>query len=151
MSTSIILTSSNGPLLLPYAGDALECGISRRTKTADIVELTPSLINARLLFSEYSTYSVEHTPEKQTTEMCTLDGMILGHEARWRQRQETSSIGCSTKKKGGFSGLVTKLVRRSSNLVCCASSNFPRLWNQAQTRSLEHRFGYPNARIGHGR
>ena len=130
--------------------DYLERDISRRTKTADIVGMSPSLIDARLLFSEDSTYSVEHTPEKQTTEMSTLDGMILGHEASWRQRQETSNIGCLTRNKGGVSGLVTKLVRRSSNLVCCSSSDFPRSWNQAQKRSLEHRFGYPNAKIGHG-
>ena len=79
----------------------LECDISKRAKTAGIVGLSRSLIDTRLLFSEDSTYSVEHTPEKQTTEMSTLDGMILGHEARWRQRQETSSIRCSTRKKRG--------------------------------------------------
>ena len=81
--------------------DYLECDVSKRTKMAGIVGLSPSLIDVRLLLSEDSTYSLEHTPEKQTTEMSTLDGMILGHEARWRQRQETSSIGCSTRKKKG--------------------------------------------------
>ena len=132
--------------------DYLECDVLKRTKMAGIVGLSPSLIDARLLFSEDSTYSLEHTPEKQRTEMSTLDGMILGHEARWRQRQETSSIGCWTNlKKGGVSGLVTKLVRRSSIPVCCSSSDFSRLWNQAQNRWLEHRLGYPNRRIGHGR
>ena len=79
----------------------LECDVLKRTKMAGIVGLSPSLIYARLLFSEDSTYSLEHTPEKQRTEMSTLDGMILGHEAWWRQRQEPSRIGCSTRKKGG--------------------------------------------------
>ena len=133
MSTSIILTSSNGQLTLLYAVlfDYLECDISKRAKSAGI-GLSPSLIDARLLFSEDSTYSVEHTPEKQTTEMSTLDGMILNHEARWRQRHETSSIGCSTRKKGGVSGLVPKLVRRSSNLVWCSPSDFAHLWVSSQ-------------------